>query len=198
QHERARGLLVLARDLRLLPEAYLFGVAHVLNRSGRFIGFLNGRYSIKGWWVFFPYCWLVKTPLAVFALLGLAGAAGWRDAGRGRHRRRRLQRAAYRLAPLLVFLVVYWAAAVTSSLNLGERHLLPAYPAAFILAGAAGCWLGRRHLLATTVVAVLLLSLPLEAIRIWPPYLAYFHPLAGGPPSGGRPLVHRPLASRQQ
>jgi hypothetical protein len=193
RHEPARIPIVLARDLRLLPEAYLFGLAHVLNRSGRFIGFLNGRYSLKGWWVFFPYCWLVKTPLAVFALLGLAGAAAWRYADSCRHRRRRVQRAAYRLTPLFVFLAAYWAAAVTSSLNLGERHLLPAYPAAFILAGGAGCWLGRRHLLATSVAAVLLLSLPIEAFRIWPHYLAYFNALAGGPSSGYRHLVDSSL-----
>jgi len=193
QHEHARVPIVLARDLRLLPEAYLFGLAHVLHRSGRFIGFLNGRYSIKGWWSFFPYCWLVKTPLAVFALLGLAGAAAWRYAHDSPHRRRRLQRAAYRLTPLFVFLAVYWAAAVTSSLNLGERHLLPTYPAAFILAGGAGYWLGRRHLLATTATVLLLLSLPIEASRIWPHYLAYFNVLAGGPSSGYRHLVDSSL-----
>jgi len=193
EHERARVPIVVARDLRLLPEAYLFGLAHVLNRSGRFIGFLNGRYSVKGWWSFFPYCWLVKTPLAVFALLGLAGAACWRCTHNYRHRRPRLWRAAYRLTPLLIFLAVYWGAAVTSRLNLGERHLLPAYPAAFILAGGAGYWLAKKHLLATSVAALLLLSLPIESLRAWPHYLAYFNALAGGPSSGYRHLVDSSL-----
>ena len=65
----ARPAIVLARDLHLLPEPYFFGVAHVLNRSGRHIGFLNGEYSVDGWWYYFPYCWLVKTPLPIMALL---------------------------------------------------------------------------------------------------------------------------------
>jgi len=186
EHDYVRIPIRLARDLRLLPEPYLFGLAHVLNRSGRFIGFLNGQYSRNGWWFFFPYCWLVKTPLAVFGLLGLAAA--WRYTGR-----RRLSRTAYRLTPLFVFLAVYAAATVSSSLNLGERHLLPAYPAAFILAGGAGCWLGRKHLVAASVAALLLLSLPIEALRIWPHYLAYFNRLAGGPSSGYRHLVDSSL-----
>jgi hypothetical protein len=193
EHERARVPIVIARDLRLLPEAYLFGLAHVLNRSGRFIGFLNGRYSVKGWWFFFPYCWLVKTPLAVFALLGLAGAAAWRDTHAHRQKRIHVRRAAYRLTPLLIFLAVYWVAAVTSRLNLGERHLLPVYPAAFILAGGAGYWLVRRRLLATSVAVLLLLSLPIESLRAWPHYLAYFNALAGGPSSGYRHLVDSSL-----
>ena len=49
----ARPALLLARDFHLLPEPYVFGVAHVLNRSGRHIGFLNGEYSVDGWWYFF-------------------------------------------------------------------------------------------------------------------------------------------------
>ena len=193
EQEYVRIPIRLARDLRLLPEPYLFGLAHVLNRSGRFIGFLNGQYSLNGWWFFFPYCWLVKTPPAVFALLGLAAAAAWRYTGQLRHRRRRLWRTVYRLTPLLVFLAVYGAATVSSRLNLGERHLLPAYPAVFILAGGAGCWLRRQHLLAGSVAALLLLSLPLEALRIRPHYLAYFNTFAGGPSSGYRHLVDSSL-----
>ena len=193
ERQPGRIPILVARELRLLPEPYLFGLAHVLNRSGKFIGFLNGRYSIKGWWVFFPYVWLVKTPLAVFGLLGLAAIAAWRYAHDSRERRRRLHRAAYRLTPLVVFLAMYWAAAVTSRLNLGERHLLPVYPATFILAGGVGYWLARKHLVAASVGALLLLSLPIEAVRIWPHYLAYFNVLAGGPSSGYRHLVDSSL-----
>ena len=193
EDEYVRVPIRLARDLRLLPEPYLFGLAHVLNRSGRFIGFLNGQYSLNGWWFFFPYCWLVKTPLAVFGLLVLAAAAAWRYPARLRQGRRRLWRTAYRLTPLLVFLAVYGAATVSSRLNLGERHLLPAYPAVFILAGGAACWLSRRHLVAAGVAALLLVSLPIDALRIWPHYLAYFNTFAGGPASGYRHLVDSSL-----
>lgn len=188
-----RAVLAAARDARLVPETYVFGLAHVLNRSERFIGFLNGRYSITGWWYFFPYCWLVKTPPAVFVLLGLSAAGAWPCVRHPRRRSLRVARAAYRLTPLLVFSAVYWDAAVTSSLNIGERHLLPAYPALFILAGGAGRWLARRHLLAAGLATVSLVSLPIESLRAWPHYLAYFNPLAGGPSSGYRRLVDSSL-----
>ena len=131
-----------ARNLRVLPETYLFGAAHVLNRSGRLPAFLNGRYSIDGWWYFFPYCWLVKTPLPVF---GLFAAAALVTGLAACSRPRILRRTIYGATPLIVFLAVYWTAAMSSSLNLGERHLLPAYPAMFILAGGAGYRPAHRH-----------------------------------------------------
>ena len=190
----ARPAIVLARDLHLLPEPYLFGVAHVLNRSGRHIGFLNGEYSVDGWWYYFPYCWLVKTPLPIIALLGLAAVAPHRRQADGGRRRRRRYRAVYRLAPLLVFLTAYWVMAMTSPLNLGERHLLPTYPALFILAGGAAGWLRSRHRrLGTVAVAALLTVLGAESIAIRPHYLAYFNVLAGGPESGYRHLVDSSL-----
>lgn len=188
----ARPVLVLAGDRRVVPEPYVFGLAHVLNRSGRFIGFLNGRYSVDGWWFFFPYCWLVKSPLGVFALLGLAMAAAW-SAVRSARSTRRVWRAAYRLAPLLVFSAVYWAAAIGSSLNLGERHLLPVYPAVFIVAGGAARWIGRGRIPATGLVAAALISICVESARIWPDYLSYFNALAGGPRWGYRHLVDSSL-----
>ena len=40
----------------------------------------------------------------------------------------------YDVAPLLALIGVYWLFAVTSHLNIGHRHLLPTYPAMFILA----------------------------------------------------------------
>jgi hypothetical protein len=184
--------LTLARNARILPEPYLFGVAHVINRSGRLPGFLNGRHSINGWWYFFPYCWLVKTPLSLFALLGLGAVASWRFAGSTRQTRR-ARRVVYRLAPLLVFLAVYWIAALASSLNLGERHLLPTYPAVFILVGGAAALVSSRGPLATVAVGLLLLSLAIDSMRIGPHYLAYFNAVAGGPASGYRHLVDSSL-----
>jgi hypothetical protein len=189
------GLLVIrARDRRLLPEAYLFGLAHVVDRAGRFVGFLDGRYSVNGWWYFFPYVWLLKTPLPVFGLLGLSAAFGWRSLrGAGAARSRVRSRASYRIAPLVVFLAVYWTAAALGGLNLGERHVLPTYPALFILAGGAACWARTRHRVAATATGVLLLLLLVEALATWPHYLSYFNRAAGGPAGGYRHVVDSSL-----
>ena len=73
-----------ARDYHLLPEAYLYGTGYVYCRAHERPAFLNGECSLTGWWYYYPYTFLVKTPLALFAILILAGAAivrSWRQSG---------------------------------------------------------------------------------------------------------------------
>ena len=123
---------------RVLPEAYLFGSAYTLAHRQK-VAFFNGDYSLNGWIQFFPYCLAVKTPWALFALL--AASAAWiglahrlpLGATAGPSRRELL----LNCIPLLTLLLIYWAAAVTSTLNIGHRHLLPTYPVVYILAGGA-------------------------------------------------------------
>jgi 4-amino-4-deoxy-L-arabinose transferase-like glycosyltransferase len=192
QGSLARPFITVARDRRLLPEGYLVGLAHVSHRSESFVGFLNGRYSVDGWWYFFPYAWLVKTPLSIIGLLVAALLLAWRRSI-GAARAARTVRGVYALIPLVVLLGVYWTAAMTSSLNVGERHLLPTYPALFILAGGAAGWFGTRRRLADGAVGALLVLLAVESLAVWPHYLAYFNPLAGGPANGYRHLVDSSL-----
>ena len=47
----------------------------------------------------------------------------------------------YEMVPLVALFVVYWAFALSSHLNIGHRHLLPTYPAPFIVVGAAAWWI---------------------------------------------------------
>ena len=149
----------LARDLQLLPESYLFGLSHVLSHSRAHPAFMNGHYSRVGWPLFFPYATLVKTPLPVFAIAAIAVCAAvlpFREPGRteqpfGR-RARRIMIGTYRTALLWAFLVVYWAVALRVHLSIGERHVLPIYPAGFILCGAAGRWIRSRHRLLTAAL----------------------------------------------
>ena len=133
------------RDLHVLPEAYLYGLAVTRYFSQGRGAFLNGQFSINGWPQFFPYCLAVKTPLTLFGLMGLGAAAlvrCWFGGERsGYKRRERLVEGLYRAAPLWSLFVVYWVVAILSQLNIGQRHLLPTYPPMIMLAGAAGLWL---------------------------------------------------------
>jgi hypothetical protein len=184
-------LLLFARDRRLLPEAYLYGYAHVLRMSLARGAFLNGEISLTGWRKFFPFVFAVKTPLASLALFLLAGivlvwqsrrapplakphvspGVAWRD-----------------LALLLGLLVTYWAVAIASSVNIGHRHLLPVYPPLFVLAGAvclplveaanargSFSWLSGRGRM--TIVGILMAALGAEVAARYPNYLAYFNGL---------------------
>lgn len=213
----------VAREHHLLPEAYLYGFAHTVRRSQARNAFFNGEFSTQGWYTFFPYCLLVKTPLPLFVLLGLAaGAVAWRwrrlHAGWGRSWRSLVLRGLYDTAPLWALLAVYWAFAVTSKLNIGHRHIMPTYPSMFILAGAAGYWFspgrppagGRRRWrqrrgqavegaqggwsgAVAGATVVVLAWSAFEAVSTWPHYLAYFNQLVGGPANGYKHLVDSSL-----
>jgi 4-amino-4-deoxy-L-arabinose transferase-like glycosyltransferase len=185
--------LELARRLRVLPEAYLYGVAWVMRYAATRPAFLNGEHSWIGWSSFFPYSALVKTPLPLLVLV-IAGAAG---AVIGRPdpaspARRRIRANLYRTAPLWALLAVYWAAAISSNLNIGHRHLLPTYPAMLVLAGGLVVWLARSTA-TRIVVALVALAYALESGRTWPHYLAYFNQIAGGPRHAYRHMVDSSL-----
>jgi hypothetical protein len=184
-------VLQWARTWHLLPDAYLYGFAFVLDLADMRGAFLNGATSYTGWVQFFPYAFLVKTPIAVL-LAGLASVAI--AAGRWSHTG--IKQAAadlYRFAPLLVLFVVYWAVSLTSHLNIGQRHLLPIYPVVFISIGALG-WAAVRWGRAWMVVAAMIVVGQIVAsTSVRPHYLAFFNALAGGPTQGYRHLVDSSL-----
>ena len=176
-----------ARRHRLLPEAWLYGFTDVWRRSQVRPAFLNGEFRLRGWHSFFPYTFLVKTPLAVFAAMALAlAAADWR----GRRARAGGGVLPGATLPLWVLLLVYWAAAISSHLNIGHRHLTPVYAPLFILCGIAARWLGERGLApaeaavrparclpraAAAALGALIVLLAVEDARFFPNYLAYFN-----------------------
>jgi hypothetical protein len=165
-----------ARDHRLLPEAYLYGFAHMLKMTGYPApGYLNGEIYSGGRPEYFPIAFLIKTPIATLGLL-LAGIAAiaLRRVPRGRD--------PALLAGLLAFAAIYGFFAVTSSYNFGHRHILPLYPLVFVVGGAAAGWLATRVGKVAVVAAVAWLAV--ANVRIYPHYLCYFNELVGGPARG--------------
>jgi hypothetical protein len=179
------------KEWRLLPEAWLHGLTFVLQFSRARGAFMSGEYSVTGWLVFFPWAFLIKTPLP-FVLLVVTGALA-------AARRVLAAPAGIALArlrpftPLATLFVVYWATSLASHLNIGHRHILPTYLVLFIAAG----WLARgltfRRPCATLWVAGLLLWHAGESWRARPHYLAYFNQIVGGSPNGWRHLVDSSL-----
>jgi 4-amino-4-deoxy-L-arabinose transferase-like glycosyltransferase len=198
----------LARDHRLLPEAFLYGTAYVLRFTADRPAFLDGRYSLRGWPEFFPLAFLYKSrPTLLLLLAGalFAVVLAVRAAGPGRAARR-FRRALYRSAPLLVLIGVYLLSAITSGLNIGHRHLAPIYPPLFILAGGVALFLRQNartilsragiaapeHLARRLVLGVTILA-AVEGVASWPHFLAYFSPVVGGSAQGYRHLVDSSL-----
>lgn len=151
-----------------------------LTGEGRYAAFMNGRFSTDGFLLYFPFAYLVKTPLPI--LLALPGAVLWFLA-RSQTRRRALF--------LLLPAVLYFALSTQSALNIGYRHLLPMIPFLLILiAGLAGREgiLGRSRWGAPALALLLLAELG-AVLAIHPHYLSFFNQAAGGPENGYRLLI---------
>jgi len=181
------------RDHRVLPESYLYGLANTFTSTYTRAAFLNGQRSRHGFVAYFPYSFLVKTTLPVLALLLPAVWVTWRRSRtpdgpplRGGEGKLRAD-----VAPLWALIGVYAAGALASHLNIGHRHLLPIYPALFILAGV----LARPALRSPVRLAVWSLAAchVVVSMAAWPNYLAYFNSLIGGPRQAYRHFVDSSL-----
>lgn len=176
-------LIKLIREWRLVPEAFLFGYAHTYVHALSRPAFLAGEYRDTGWLLFFPCTFLWKSSLAelgAVALVFFAAARRWTG----------LKERLLRWAPWLLLGAGYAVLSLTSSLNIGHRHLLPLYPLLAVAAGVAVSGLERgRRLAITALIGTQVAS----AALAFPNYLAFFNPIAGGPERGWRLLVDSSL-----
>jgi hypothetical protein len=183
------------KEWHLLPEAWLYGLAFVLNFARARGAFMSGDYSLTGWVTFFPFALVVKSTLPMLLLMAGGGIAAIGTFARARLNKEigPLLLRTRPFLPLAVLFVVYWATSLTSHLNIGHRHILPTYPVMFIAAG----WLGRfidvrRQLAASCIIGATLWHVG-ESFRARPHYLAYFNQLVGGSENGWRHLVDSSL-----
>jgi hypothetical protein len=144
--------------------------------------FFLGQCSPRGWLLYYPVAFLMKTPVGTLVLI-LASLLLYRAGSRlGR------REANFLLLPPALLLAVMALARI----NIGLRYVLPAYPFLFVLAsrlatlralgGASGRW-----------VSPILIGIPLvltaaSSLRVAPHQLAYFNELVGGPGEGYRYL----------
>ena len=185
-------VLNFLRDHRVLPEAFLAGMAHVLHASEARGAFAAGQHSSTGWWWFFPYGFLIKSSLAELgAVLATLATGVWLLLRDGKTSAGRLLARCAPVAPLLALVAVYWTAALGSNLNIGHRHLIPIYPPLFILAGMlAGPRLTRLWKIGAGGLAALAAA---ECAHTHPNHLAYFNALVGGSSQGWRHLADSSL-----
>lgn len=174
----AAKLGLLAR-YRLLPEAYLWGLANTKLTEAEYVSYFFGKIYRHGPWQYFPAAFLIKSTLP-FLLLLACFALLWRSAGAGRGRE---------LTFLLVPVAVYFAVVTSSHFDIGARHLLPIYPFLYVIAGAGGAALSRRGRWGMGVAAALLAWQVVTTVRVAPAYMAYGNEAWGGPTE-----VHRYLS----
>ncbi len=172
-----RGDFVLAEFIYGLR----FTFQHV-NQGHGAPAYLLGHFSTRGWWFFYPVAFFFKTPVALHVLAALAvlGFASKRPAWRAV--------LASRLRAPLLGVLVFGAALLTSSLDIGFRYALPALPLICLLiaVGATRLWSNAKPLL-----RALLVTLPLaytaSSLAVYPHFLGYISEY--GPGQGRSDLV---------
>ena len=173
-----------ADEHHLLPNTYLQGFFLTQAKTKQRGAFLAGRYSLKGWWYFFPLAFLIKTPVSVI-LLFLAG--GLLCCARRGH---------FLDDDLYVWLAIvgFLAPAMAAKLNIGLRHILPVYPFVLLIAGKAVAALlhAKGRLLHGVLVALCAFAV-VETALVYPHYLAFFNRFVGGPRHGQEYLVDSSL-----
>lgn len=167
------------RRRRAFPEPYLYSFFELLHISKSIPAFLLGEIRQGGWWYYFIVTLLVKTPVPLLILMGLALA---------------VYATRWRRVPLVgVFLVipaaVYFGFISASGFNIGHRHLLPILPFLITLIGILIPWAADRGVWAKAGLAVLALWYLVSSLAIFPHYLAYFNEVVGGPANGSRYLA---------
>jgi len=171
----AADLIRKARRRRLLPEAYLYGMAYIQQCMGNNESYFLGNISNTGWHCYMPVAFVIKTPIAIMLLLSVAVYAIF--TGRVSIKRKPLL-----TTGLLSFTIIYTLTAIISKYSIGHRHLLPIYPALMVFAGASACLMDSRRIKWLVLAAVVWLAG--ANLWIYPHYLSYFNELIGGPGRG--------------
>jgi hypothetical protein len=125
--------------------------------------FLMGEVKPSGGWHrYFPVVVLLKWPLTIWLLAGAAAALLLA---------RRID-VSSEFAVLMLFPSVFFALAMFTNLNIGDRYVLPVYP--FLLVLCAAAWHGvRGQRRARWVAATLVVFQAVDVLRYAPDYLSY-------------------------
>jgi Dolichyl-phosphate-mannose-protein mannosyltransferase len=186
-----RGLKVwptksqLHLNLRVPAGEFFEGLREVAfsNKHGRPAWFFGKIYPTGGIKLYYPAAIVLKWPTVLLALLLASLLLGVR----------RVCRAPSDLLVMCTFAVVFLLFALRSHYDIGERHILPLYPFALLVAGSiweqvialkariafeVPTWWGRKAVNLNIVALLLLLALnAADALRSAPDYLTYFNVL---------------------
>jgi 4-amino-4-deoxy-L-arabinose transferase-like glycosyltransferase len=166
---KAAFVMQMAR-WHVLPESYLYGVV-ALASPATIPTTIFGKYYPSAQWFYFPSVFIVKTTLGFLIMCCLAPFAA-----ELREKRCRREVLFLTISPAIYLLV-----AMSSGINYGVRHLLPAFPYLIILVSVAAWHLGSRHRALAAVIAVLVAFHAGSSLRAFPNYIPYANELWGGP-----------------
>lgn len=147
--------------------------------------YLRGQFRDSGWWYYYLYAVLVKTPLGTIALAVLCLSI---------RQQTEFRNLISLLSPaIVIFLVV----SSKTGINHHSRYVLPCVPFVFVWLGQLGVlfssqWpeaIGNRRPYSVAAIVLLLWSVG-SSLASYPHGLSYFNELAGGPKCGPKHLIH--------
>lgn len=163
--------IATAARLRIVPESYLYGLADVRLTANYYTSYVLGKVYAHGVWFYFPIAFLVKSTVAVLALLLLSvGVIATRRLNCWRE-------ILFLIVPVFFYLLV----ALTVGMNIGVRHILVVYVFLYVLIGGAAWVLMQKSRKWGYAIGVLLLAHVLSSTLAYPNYIAYANELWGGP-----------------
>jgi hypothetical protein len=172
----AHGILFFAH-FHLLPESWLYGLADVRRVANYMPSFLLGRVYAHGTWTYFPVVLLIKSTLAMLALLALTLFAILR----------RWLRFTLELYFVLLPPVLYFIVSMGSHLNIGARHILPVYLFCCVIAGVGATATLRaqrtqksRETWTLALLALLIFHIA-SSLHASPNFVSYSNEAWGGP-----------------
>lgn len=194
---------------------YFLGVLMVLQRSaGGNTGYFLGEVSATGWHYYFPTVFVMKEPLAILIIIALALffsslniLRGFKDGLKNAVKKfKEYLNTHFAEFAILLFVILYWAQSIQSTLNIGFRHLIPTLPFIYMLAaGSIKKWVALTpHALPANLLeklsnvmhrflnlavksvflALLLLWLAITTVISSPHFLSSFNELFGGSDGG--------------
>ena len=195
-------VITLAEKPILRPYAqYLLGLFMVFQRAtGGNTTYFLGEVTNKGWLSYFPIVYAIKPPLALHILTIIALLfLGWQipKIGNWKLEIGNWLKKYFVEISMLIFLAIYWAFSIKSNLNIGIRHILPAFPFVYILVSGQIKRIfiylkGLKPLKGKCLVligcyiflATCLIWYGLSSLSIFPYYLTHFNELVGGAKNG--------------
>lgn len=165
-----------------LPREFVLGIDRQRRdfESG-FVSYLRGEWKHGGWWYYYLYGLLIKSPLGTLLL--------WLAAIRSLFFRSEQSCSRRELAAIIPGITILAFVSSQTGFNHHLRYVLPAFPFLFIFgARVVTCWIGKRPLgLAISTLAVLLAAA--ESLSVYPHCLSFFNLAIGGPRQGHNHLV---------
>jgi len=165
-------LITVSARWKVLPESWLYGLADVRSVANTWPSYMFGKIYAHGVWFYFPVAFVIKATLTTLIFLPLIVYAiatgklrGWRE---------------------ILFLslppALYFCVSMTSSLNIGVRHILLVFIFVLVLAGGAAWSLVQSDRRWIWPIAVLIIFHVTSSLRAFPTsYIPYANELWGGP-----------------